>query len=105
MTSRSLPFLFVLFFALPIASAADRTWKGWITDSHCGVAGAHPGDTACAKSCVKKGAKFVLVEDSTKKIYTLDPQDQVEPHAGGHVLITGTLEGHVLKFTKIEPAE
>ena len=105
MTSRSLCLFSVLLLALSIASAADRTWKGWITDSHCGLAGAHPGDTACAKSCVKKGAKFVLVDDSTKKIYVLDPQDTVVPHAGEHVLVTGTLEGHVLKVTKIEPAE
>jgi len=97
--------MFALLLAVAsVASAANRTWEGWITDSHCGLSGAHPGDTACARSCVKKGAKFVLVDDSTKKVYLLAPQDKVEPHAGEHVVITGTVEGHTLHFTEIDPA-
>lgn len=94
------------FFPLTIASeAADRTWKGWITDSRCGASGAHPGDKECAKSCVKKGAKYVFVDDTSKTVYLLDPQDQVEAHAGDHVQITGVLVGHLLKFTVIQPVD
>jgi len=87
------------------ARSADRAWKGWITDSRCGAAGAHPGDKECAKSCVKKGAKYVFVDDTSKKVYLLDPQEQVEVHAGDHVQITGALVGHVLKFTAIQPTD
>jgi len=92
-----------LLFAMSVAPASDRNWNGWITDSRCGAAGAHPGDAECAKSCVKKGAKFVLVNDTDKKVYILNPQDKVAPHAGEHVRIKGTVEGHSLKFTSIEP--
>ena len=101
-------FALALCFFLPrtfASPAADRSWKGWITDSRCGVAGAHPGDKECAKSCVKKGAKYVFVEDLNNKIYLLDPQDQVEAHAGDHVQITGTLVGHTVKFTAIQPLD
>lgn len=95
-----------LFLPLPLISqSADRLWKGWITDSRCGVAGAHPGDKDCAKKCVQNGAKYVFVEDTSKKVFLLDPQDQVEAHAGDHVQITGTRVGHTLKFTAIHPLE
>jgi hypothetical protein len=87
------------------ASANETNWKGWITDSHCGASGAHPGDAACARSCVKKGAKFVFVDDTNKKVYLLDPQDRVEPHAGEHVVIKGSLDGRTLRFTSIGPLQ
>ena len=89
--------------AMSVASAADR--KGWITDSRCGASGAHPGDAICARSCVKRRAKFVLVDDSNKKVYILEPQEKVAPHAGEHVRVEGTLEGHTLKFISIQPIQ
>jgi hypothetical protein len=106
MKFRSLVAAVFLLLAMSVGSyAADRSWKGWITDSRCGASGAHPGDKECALSCVKKGAKFVLVDDADKKIYVLDSQDKVAPYAGEHVLIKGTAEGHTLRFTSIEPIQ
>ena len=93
-----------LLLALSIGSqAADRSWKGWITDSRCGAAGAHPGDKECAKSSVKRGAKFVLVDDSNKTVYVLDRQDKVALHAGEHVEMERTVDGHTLKVISIRP--
>lgn len=102
---RSFAIVIFLIPAVSIACAADRTWKGWITDSRCGASGAHPGDAECAKSCVKRGTKFVLVDDYNKNVYLLNPQDKVEPHAGEHVLVKGTMKGRTLKFTTIEPVQ
>jgi len=106
MKSRSFVAAVFLLLGISVGSyAADRSWKGWITDSRCGAAGAHPGDKECAKSCVKKGAKFVLVDDADKKVYVIDPQDKVAHYAGEHVLIKGISEGHTLRFTSIEPIQ
>ncbi len=85
-----------------VSSAADRSWKDWITDSRCGAAGAHPGDKECAKCCAKKGGKFVFVDDADKKVYALDSQDEVASHAGEHVVVRGIAEGHTLKLSNIE---
>ena len=98
----AVPIIVLLLTTAVVSSAADRSWKGWITDSRCGAAGAHPGDKECAKSCVKKGAKFVFVDDADKKVYALDPQAEVAPHAGEHVMVKGTAEGHTLKLSDIE---
>ena len=105
MNFRSAVLAVFLIFTYSLASHAGRTWKGWITDSRCGANGAHPGDAECARSCVKRGAKYVFVDDADKKVYLLDPQDKVEPHAGEHVTVKGTVEGHTLKFTSMEPPE
>jgi hypothetical protein len=105
MKFRLLAVVTLLLPAMSVASAADPNWKGWITDSRCGASGAHPGDAVCAKSCVKRGAKFVLVDDSNKKVYTLEPQEKVAAHASEHVQVEGTLEGHTLKFISIQPIQ
>jgi hypothetical protein len=100
---RSIALALFFIFALSLAAQADHTWKGWISDSRCGANGAHPGDADCARSCVKRGAKYVFVDDADKKVYLLDPQDKVESHAGEHVTVKGTVVGHALKFTSMEP--
>ena len=41
MKFRLLAVVTLLLPAMSVASAADRNWKGWITDSRCGASGAH----------------------------------------------------------------
>lgn len=102
------------FFFLPalallaasIASPADGSWTGWITDDMCGAKNASDGNAECAAKCVKEhGAKYVFVNDSDKKVYSIDAQDKVAPHAGHHVLVKGTVDGSALKLTNIEMAK
>jgi hypothetical protein len=45
------------------------------------------------------------VNDSDKKVYTVDAQDKVAPHAGHHVVVKGTADGSALKLTSIEMAK
>jgi len=94
------------FFFLPalallaasIASPAGGSWTGWISDDMCGA--------ECASRCVKEyGAKYVFVNDSDKKIYAIDAQDKVAPHAGHHVVVKGTVDGSAIKLTSIEMAK
>jgi hypothetical protein len=85
------------------AFAADQTWTGDITDSHCG-AGKHPaGQTAkeCAEACVKGGASYVFV--SGGKVYKLeDPSKLVASHAGQTVSVTGAMKGDTITVAKID---
>ncbi len=94
-------------FAGALAMAADNSWTGWISDSQCGVKGANDkaGTAECTVKCVKEhGAKYVFVNDADKKVYVVDAQDKVAPHAGHHVNVKGTVEGETLKLTSIEMA-
>jgi hypothetical protein len=102
------------FFFLPalallvafIASPADSSWAGWISDDMCGAKNAEAAGAECASRCVKEhGAKYVFVNDGDKKVYTVDAQDKVAPHAGHHVVVKGTVDGGALKLTSIEMAK
>ncbi len=92
-----------LFAGAP-AMAADGSWTGWIADSKCGVAAAHDGARDCTIKCVKEGAKYVFVNDADKKVYVVDAQEKVAPHAGHHVTVKGTVDGETLKLTSIDMA-
>ena len=92
-------------FAASIASPADGSWTGWISDDMCGAKNAE-GSAECVSKCVKEhGAKYVFVNDGDKKVYTIDAQDKVAPHAGHHVVVKGTVDGSALKLTGIEMAK
>ena len=86
------------------ALASEGSWTGYITDSKCGVRGAHEGAGECATNCVKEGAKYVFVDDADKKVYAVDAQDKVAAHAGHHVTVKGTVDGDTLKLTAIDMA-
>jgi len=93
-------------FAASIASPADSSWTGWISDDMCGAKNAPEGGAECASRCVKEhGAKYVFVNESDKKVYTIDAQDKVAPHAGHRVIVKGTVDGGALKLTSIEMAK
>ena len=84
------------------AFAADQTWSGEISDSHCGAK--HPEGQAartCTESCVKGGASYVFV--SGGKVYKLeDPSKLVAAHAGHMVSLTGEMKGDTITVSKIE---
>jgi len=94
----------VVLFAGALAIAGDGSWTGYITDSKCGAKAAHEGAAECTVKCVKEGAKYVFVNDSDKKIYTIDDQEKVAAHAGHHVTVKGSVEGDNLKLTSIDMA-
>jgi hypothetical protein len=94
----------VTFFSGALAMAGDGSWTGYISDSKCGVKGAHEGAAECTTKCVGAGAKYVFVDDATKKVFVVDNQDQVAPHAGHHVTVKGTVDGDTLKLSSIDMA-
>jgi len=95
--------IFVMaFVAVGFSAAADRTYTGEIMDSACAKAGSHDGmmkahanikdAKGCTLGCVKGGAKFVLYDATSKKVYELDDQDKPLQFAGDKVKVTGTLD-------------
>lgn len=81
---------------------AGTAWAGWITDSECGAKGANDKHADCAKKCVEtKGAKYVLYDTASKKIYNLDNQTEAAEHVAHHVKVHGTLDGDTIHITTI----
>ena len=71
-----------------------------------GAKNAAEGNAECASRCVKEhGAKYVFVNEADKKVYAVDSQDKVAPHAGHHVVVKGTMNGNMLKLASIEMAK
>jgi hypothetical protein len=97
-------FLFVLA-ALALVSllatasfAGDAaTVNGWISDSKCGVKGAHEGAAECTKKCLDAGAKMVVVTDKDQKVLTVSNPEALKGHEGHHVAVTGKVEGDSIK--------
>ena len=93
-------FLFVLA-ALALVSllatasfAGDATTvNGWVSDSKCGVKGAHEGAAECTKKCLEGGASMVVVTDKDQKILTVKNPEALKGHEGHHVAVTGHVEG------------
>jgi hypothetical protein len=98
-----------ILLANTVASAAEQTWTGDISDSACGAKheeaaegqGKMP-DRECTQACVRGGSKYVLVADG--KVVQIANQDNKElaAHAGHRVKLTGELKGNAITVSKIE---
>lgn len=90
-------------------SAAEQTWTGKISDSNCGAmhksAAEHGGkamtDRQCAQACIKGGATYVFVNDST--VYKIENQDfaGLPVHAGHTVTLKGEMKGNTINVSSI----
>jgi hypothetical protein len=95
------------FFACGVAlarqtdSPSTGSWSGVIINSGCSADEAF----AEAPKCTEKdlpGAKLVLYDDTTRKMYLLNPQDQAIGHLGDSMTVTGTLEGDAIHVTSLK---
>jgi hypothetical protein len=85
------------------AASKAKAWVGYVTDSMCTSKGVKAMTNAeCVKKCIDAGAKYVLYDTYTKKVYQLDPQSDVAEHATHHVRITGTLEGDTIHVESVK---
>lgn len=89
------------------ACALAETMTGTISDAVCGAkhAAAAAGDTACVKSCIKRGAAPVLVSDG--KVYQIAAasRDKVVALAGQKVTVNGKIEGDTVTIETAEAAK
>jgi len=87
-----LAFTFVLALGMS-AMAAELT--GYISDSGCakkqGAKAAADSHSGCAKGCIKRGDKAVLVTEDGK-VYAITNQDKVVEHAGEKVTLVGDVD-------------
>jgi len=104
--SKRLMLLVVAVLAMTcMAWAGGKSWTGTVSDSHCGVKHAEASDAAagCVGSCVKGGAKYVLVAGG--KVYQLDAQDKFADMAGKSVKVTGEMKGDSITVASVEAAK
>jgi hypothetical protein len=101
----------ILFAAAPLASAADKTWNGVISDAKCN--GKHSkaehgaqadSDHDCVAKCVAGGQKYVFV--SGGKTYHIANQDfaGLKDHGGHKVALSGEMKGTDITVSKIDMA-
>ena len=81
--------------------SADQVFSGMITDSHCGAR--HSRDSAqdpaeCVRSCVRHGAKYMLVNGEAHYILAGSPA-ALDRLAGQRARLQGRLDGAVLSVT------
>jgi hypothetical protein len=48
------------------------------------------------------GAQYVLLDEATKQVYTLDDQVKAQALAGHKVRVSGTLSGDKIAVTNVE---
>ncbi len=82
-------------------NASSGSWSGVIINSNCSPEEAFAEDPKCTQKGVP-GAKLVLYDDTTRQMFTLDPQDQAVGHLGDSVTVSGTVEGNVLHVTSFK---
>ena len=73
------------------AAPKDQSWSGWVSDSKCVVKGANASHAGCAKTCIAKGEKPVLVTDSDQKVVAIDNPAALAGQEGHHVQVSGNM--------------
>ena len=97
----------------PSDEAGLKNFTGEVTDSICATSGSHDEMMAkmqrmgrdketCTKQCAELGAKYVLYDEVSKAVYTLDDQGKAEKFAGRRVRVAGTLAGNQIRVTNVE---
>ena len=71
--------------------------RGWLSDENCARGRANGGvytgtNPDCAKQCVAKGAKIVLIVPDQKQIFFVSNPEQVTNDIGDYVEVTGVLD-------------
>jgi len=84
-------------FAFAADPAGEGAWTGYVTETHCGAAGAKAEHADCAIKCVKeKGAKWALYTPDDKSVFVLSGDDammaKMSSMAGKKVKIKGTMD-------------
>ena len=86
-------------------TAMAAEFSGYISDASCaakqGAKAAADGHAGCAKGCIKRGDKAVLVTPEGK-VYTIANQDKVVDHAGQKVTVVAEASGDDLTVSEVK---
>jgi hypothetical protein len=87
------------------APLAGTAFSGMITDSRCGarhIRNSHLSSAECAKACVRKGSRYVLVDGEHH--YTLTGNEEALGRlAGTRANVTGTRQGDTIVVSAAAP--
>jgi len=75
-------------------------WSGVIINGGCTADEAFAEADKCTDNT--PGAKLVLYDDTTRKIFSLEPQTQAAGHLGDSVTVHGTLDGTTIHVSSLE---
>jgi hypothetical protein len=75
-------------------------WSGVLVSSACNADEAFNESLECTKDV--PGAKQALYDDTTRVMYSLEPQSSVTAHLGDTVTVRGTLDGQTIRIAAIE---
>jgi hypothetical protein len=81
------------------------TFNGMITDSLCGarhLRRSHQNSAECARTCVRKGARYVLV-DGNRRYQLTGGDDVLDKFAGQRATVTGTRQGNAIAVNSADP--
>ncbi len=92
--------LLALLFAIPVA-AQTNAWSGILVSSSCKADEAFAEAPDCTKNI--PGSKFALMDDTTRVMYSLEPQSSINAHLGDAVTIHGSLNDETIQITSVEP--
>lgn len=99
--------LITLWCASPVflsgqsSAVNSRSWSGIIVSSGCNADEAFNESPECYKNV--PGAKLAIYDDTTRVMYSLEPQASVTAHLGDTVTVQGTLEEDTIRVASIEP--
>ena len=76
------------------ASVSESSIRGWLSDEQCARGRAEGGaytatNPRCAKECVAKGKKVVLIDPERKQVFTVTNQSLAKKNVGDYVEIVG----------------
>ncbi|HEX9272178.1 MAG TPA: hypothetical protein VGA01_08190 [Candidatus Binatia bacterium] len=100
--------LILIAVSSAVAAGKSETFTGEVSDAMCGAKHMMPGNAACLRTCVSKGANYALVVDD--KVYTLHTSDEaarktLDRLAGEKAKVTGTADGETIEVSKVDPAK
>jgi len=75
----------------------ESTIRGWLSDEGCARGRAQSGaftatNPDCAKECVAKGKKIVLIDPDRKMIFAIANQSPAKKNVGDYVEIAGQMD-------------
>jgi len=81
--------------------ANSGSWSGTIVYSSCNADEAFAESSECTRAA--PGVRLSLYDDTTRVMYSLEPQESVTSHFGEIVTVHGTLDDATIRVASIEP--
>ncbi len=88
-------------FLTSLCVGQTASWSGVIVSSACNADEAFNGAPDCSRTL--PGAKLALYDDTTRVMYTLEPQASVTAHLGDAVTVRGKIDDDTIRIASVEP--